>query len=311
MKSWILTLGFPLVLMAGCFSAASRLEQQDVTPQSYEEKSQVPVLVSPIPIATAENPVVQSSVVPPPAVPASKVAAQIVTPPPITGPVVAYATYSRIFKGQGIHYFNDVHAFRFMSPFGMGAGETISDAAKKPATISAGDTPTISMGPDGSFKVGKGEDAKVVGTETGGSILSQIVTKVKDWGLIILIAIGAIIVLPLVFPILGPIFSHLWAVVTGMWAWIKSIFASLAAKTQAALPVVKADAAALTAKVTSEWRTLTTAVSPAGGMTTASATTPTATMTGAPTSVSPASVVPSGNSVVDPTLPTKSLDAKP
>ena len=250
MRKFALILGLALVMTAlgsGCFSYGNRVENQDVTPQSYEERTETPVFVSPVPIPTPDHPALQSN-----ALDGAKTHEANSSIP--AGAQIAYARTLKLFKGQGIHYFNEVKALRVMSPFGVSAGEVITEAAKKPATISAGDTPTISMHKDGSFKVGKGEETQVVGTETGGSIISSIVTRVKDWGLIILVVIGLIVVLPFFLPVLGPIFSHLLTVLGSLWTWIKSGFSSLATKAQAALPKVESAAG----KVLSEWRTMTT-----------------------------------------------------
>jgi hypothetical protein len=305
MKSWPLILVVPLLLVAGCFSYGQRLEQQDVTPQTYEEKTETPMLVAPASIPTPDRPAVNAvdggKV---PDVKSTAAQAQVVT-----GPVVAYARTFRKFSGQGIHYFNDTKALRFMSPFGVSAGEVITEAAKKPATIAAGDTPMISMGADGSFKVGKGEDVKVAGTVTGGGILDSIITRVKDWGLIILVVIGAVIILPLIFPILSPIFSLIWNVLTGIWTWVKSAASAASTHIQAAIPVIETG-------VVSAWKTVTTTVQPVATTTTATVIIPTVTTTGGltPISVPPASDVPSGNPspVVVPVaaviVPTVSLD---
>jgi hypothetical protein len=253
MRKFALILGVTatLVLGSGCFSYGNRVENQDVTPQSYEERTETPVFVSPVPIPTPDHPALQSN-----ALDGAKTHEANSSIP--AGAQIAYARTLKLFKGQGIHYFNEVKALRVMSPFGVSAGEVITEAAKKPATISAGDTPTISMHKDGSFKVGKGEETQVVGTETGGTITGSIITRLKDWGLIALIGAGVLLVLPLIFPVLGPIFSLIWSVVTGIWTWVKSLASTAATHIQAAIPGIEAGASSLAGKVVSEWRTMTT-----------------------------------------------------
>ena len=310
MQKKLITLVFVSILTmtfgSGCFSYGERTEQQDVTPQSYEEHSSVPVLMLPpspttqplVPFQPTSNPALGTPITQAPA--------------PVASPVIGYATHSRAFKGQGIHFLNVVKALRVMSPFGESAGAVIEDAAKKPATISAGDTPMISMGSDGSFKVGKGEDVKVVGETTGGSILSQIVTKVKDWGLIILVVIGAIILLPLIFPVLSPIFSLIWSIISGIWTWIKSAASAAATHIQAAIPVVEAEAATAAGKVVSEWRSLTTSA-PTPVVTSATAApvpTVTTSVPVSPTVPTSFPAVPSTTPVVDPTALTKPLNVQ-
>ena len=125
------------------------------------------------------------------------------------------------YTGEGITYERWVYGNRNVSPFGVSPGELM--ARQNPASIATGTTPTININPDG-VNVGASTEGKFIGGSARYSWLDGLITGAKDlgFGAILFIGVGLILllILPVIFPMLAPIFQKIWDGITWFFTTI-------------------------------------------------------------------------------------------
>jgi hypothetical protein len=132
------------------------------------------------------------------------------------------------YTGQGVSYARKVEAARFMSPFGVSPGETISK--QQPASIGVSTTPGINITPDG---VGVTEASSGAFKGGGGSwswwdTVKQWFHNAWTWIWILgLVGIGVFLILPAIFPAAAPIVAALWTGVKKFFLWLIPIVGGL------------------------------------------------------------------------------------
>jgi hypothetical protein len=128
------------------------------------------------------------------------------------------------YKGEGVEYTRDVKSVRIVSPFGVSPGEVISRQVA--AEINTGPAPAINIKPEG-IDASKGGNTEFKGGEGYWSFLDTIWQRIKS--LLWIAGIGMILlfVLPIFFPVLGPIFSGIISAIGKFFAWLIPFFGGL------------------------------------------------------------------------------------
>ena len=128
------------------------------------------------------------------------------------------------YQGEGVEYSREVKSVRIVSPFGVSPGEVISRQVA--AEINTGQAPSINIKPEG-IDASKGGKTDFKGGEGYWSFLDTIWQRIKSllwfgvFGLILLF------VLPIFFPVLGPIFSGIIKAIGRFFAWLIPFFGGL------------------------------------------------------------------------------------
>lgn len=128
------------------------------------------------------------------------------------------------YTGEGIKYSRKFSHYRTASPFGVSPGE--SAATQKPAQIATGTTPAINITPDG-VNATEGGETKFKGASGSWTWWDKIKERLTNWFWLLIIGAIAFFVLPIIFPVLKPIFSIIWSVIKRIFQAIVPIIGSI------------------------------------------------------------------------------------
>jgi len=128
------------------------------------------------------------------------------------------------YEGEGVKYSREVRAVRIVSPFGISPGEVISRQVA--AEINTGPAPAINITPEG-INASKGGATDFTGGEGYWSFLDTIWQRIKSLLWIGGIGLILLLVLPIFFPALGPIFSGIISAIGRFFTWIIPVFGGM------------------------------------------------------------------------------------
>jgi len=128
------------------------------------------------------------------------------------------------YKGEGVEYSRNVKSVRIMSPFGVSPGEVIS--RQEAAKINTGPSPAINIKPEG-IDASEGGKTDFKGGEGYWSFLDTIWQRIKSLLWFGVIGLLLLFVLPIFFPVLGPMFSGIIKGIGRFFAWLIPFFGGL------------------------------------------------------------------------------------
>jgi len=132
------------------------------------------------------------------------------------------------YEDGGYKVKREVKIWRFMSPFGKGAGEVI--AAQNPMKFEYGGTPGMRINPDG-INVDKSKQSKLDTGGFKGGIIDMIWTKIKNfaWFAMIVVGVGAgvFFLVPGAQPIIMGMLRAVMSIVPIVGSLIERIFAGI------------------------------------------------------------------------------------